>query len=65
MRTPTRWQPYVQQDEPSDALEFVLTPRERDVAALASLHIKAHVRRLNRLDTAQAVADELVRREML
>ncbi|WP_202844745.1 hypothetical protein [Luteimonas saliphila] len=60
----TRWQPVVQQDEPSDALEFVLTPQERTDAAKAYCAIKAHVNRLNRLDAAQAVADELVRREM-
>ena len=61
------WKPAVQSEQKADPMAFdlVLTPQELDQVALAKCHLEAHVRRLNRLDTAQAVADELVRREML
>lgn len=61
------WKPVAERDfgpQPhADGLDFVLTPQERDQAAMATLYIEQRRRELNRRDTAQAVADELVRRE--
>ena len=62
MRNPNRWEPLVEREESKDdGIEFVLTPRERDVAKLAAIHLEANRRRLNRMDTAQSLADALVR----
>lgn len=65
--TEREWKPEPVERAPSDPrdmpLDFVLTPQERTQAAIDYCAMQAHVRRLNRLDTAQAVADELVRRD--
>lgn len=37
-------------------LDFILTPQERDVAVLASLHLEDHRRRQNERDAMQALA---------
>lgn len=57
------WKPVVEREAAPDGLDFVLTPRDRDIATMATLHLEQRRRELNRRDTAQAVADELVRRE--
>lgn len=44
-----------------DGFEFVLTPQERDRAKLATLQLERRRRELNARDTAQSVADALVR----
>lgn len=44
-----------------DGLEFVLTPQERDRAKLATLELERKRREANARDTAQSVADALVR----
>lgn len=44
-----------------DGIDFVLTPQERDQAKLATLQLERRRRDLNAKDTAQAVADALVR----
>jgi hypothetical protein len=43
-----------QQDLPP--IEFVLTPQDRDTAALAALHLEAHRRRQNERDAMMALA---------
>lgn len=58
-----RWKPLVER-EPSHApeyaderdrpLEFVLTPQERDRAALAAIHLEANRRRLNKRDKGES-----------
>lgn len=44
-----------------DGIEFVLTPQERDRAKLATLELERKRREANARDTAQSVADALVR----
>lgn len=44
-----------------DGWEFVLTPQERDRAKLATLELERKRREANASDTAQSVADALVR----
>lgn len=44
-----------------DGLDFVLTPAERDRAKLATLELERKRREANARDTAQSVADALVR----
>lgn len=63
----TRWTPLVEREydgQPNvDGIDFVLTPQERDQAALAAVHLEQRRRELNRRDTAQSVSDALVRGE--
>lgn len=40
-------------DERDRPLEFVLTPQERDRAALAAIHLEANRRRLNKRDKGE------------
>lgn len=47
--------------DPPGAIPFVLTPQERDRAKLATLELERKRREANARDTAQAVADALVR----
>lgn len=50
----SHWRPLVEREEPeARPLDFVLTPRERDVATMATLHLENRRRRLNELDEAQ------------
>jgi hypothetical protein len=42
-------------------IDLVLTPRDRDIAAQAAVHLEANRRRHNRADTAQAAAHALSR----
>ena len=50
----SHWRPAVEREEPeARPLDFVLTPRERDVATMAALHLENRRRRLNELDEAQ------------
>ncbi len=50
----SHWRPAVEREEPeARPLDFVLTPRERDVATMATLHLESRRRRLNELDEAQ------------
>lgn len=44
-----------------DGCEFVLTPRERAMAAVWRCQIERNRRELNKRDTVQAMADALVR----
>ena len=47
----SHWRPLVEREEPeARPLDFVLTPRERDVAAMATLYLESRRRRLNELD---------------
>lgn len=58
-----RWKP-VAEREPSHApeyaderdrpLEFVLTPQDRDLAAMAAIHLEANRRRLNKRDKGES-----------
>lgn len=41
-------------DERDRPLEFVLTPQDRDVAALAAIHLEANRRRLNKREKGEA-----------
>lgn len=41
-------------DERDRPLEFVLTPQERDRAALAAIHLEANRRRLNKREKGEA-----------
>ena len=71
----TRWRPVVERDTYADPvvktvvderdvpLPFVQTPRDKDIAALAKCHLEANRRRLNRLDTAQSLAETLARQQ--
>lgn len=45
-------------NQPNDLppIEFVLTPQDRDRAALAKLHLEAHRRRENERNAFQALA---------
>lgn len=43
-----------QQDLPP--IEFVLTPQDRDTAALAAVHLEAHRRQQNQRDAMMALA---------
>ena len=50
----SEWRPVTEREAPDSApLDFVLTPRERDVATMAALHLENRRRRLNELDEAQ------------
>src|SRR5690606_39592945 len=50
----SEWRPVTEREAPESApLDFVLTPRERDVAALAAVHLENRRRRLNELDEPQ------------
>lgn len=50
----SHWRPAVEREEPeARPLDFVLTPRERDMATMATLHLENRRRRLNELDEAQ------------
>lgn len=50
----SEWRPVTEREEPeARPLDFVLTPRERDVATMATLHLENRRRRLNELDEAQ------------
>ena len=50
----SHWRPVTEREEPeARPLDFVLTPRERDVAAMASLYLENRRRRLNELDEPQ------------
>lgn len=48
-------------DAPPDGLPFVLTPRERDMAAVWQLQLERDRRERNKRDTAQQAADALAR----
>lgn len=55
MNTPSSWtplteRPYDPTPAPFDGIEFVLTPRERDQAKLATLYLEDRRRRLNERD---------------
>lgn len=41
-------------DERDRPLDYVLTPQERDRAALAAIHLEANRRRLNKRDKGEA-----------
>ena len=48
------WRQVTEREAPESApLDFVLTPRERDVATMAALHLENRRRRLNELDMPQ------------
>jgi hypothetical protein len=50
----SEWRPVTEREEPeARPLDFVLTPRERDVATMAALHLENRRRRMNELDEAQ------------
>lgn len=41
-------------DERDRPVEFVMTPQDRDVAALAAIHLEANRRRLNKRDKGES-----------
>ncbi len=50
----SHWRPLVEREEPeARPLDFVLTPRERDVAKMAALYLEDRRRRLNEQDEVQ------------
>lgn len=51
----SEWRPVTEREAPESApLDFVLTPRERDVAALAALHLEDLRRQQNARDGVAA-----------
>lgn len=48
--------PKYEADDPGRPLDFVLTPRERDIALLGTLELEKRRRQLNRDDTARELA---------